>query len=186
MERRAGDARHDRGAPIAESARLPATLDQALEALAADSNGTATFPLPPDPESVTAARHFTVRKLRDWNMAALTDDVALVVSELVTNALRHSVPALPDLAAVPGANASGLPDPAMAGSGSIRLRLVHEHPWLLCGIFDCGTEAPRRREPDFVAETGRGLHLVESFTHRWGWRGLADGGKVVWALFRLR
>jgi hypothetical protein len=53
----------------------------------------------------------------------------------------------------------------------------------MAGIIDGGRQAPRRKEPDCIAETGRGLHLVDSFTDCWGWRGLT-GGKIVWALFR--
>src|SRR6266700_1221654 len=49
----------------------------------------------------------------------------------------------------------------------------------LSGVIDSGGEAPRRREPDFVAETGRGLHIVESFSERWGWTPLPAGGKIV-------
>jgi anti-sigma regulatory factor (Ser/Thr protein kinase) len=125
------------------------------------------FELQPDPESVTDARHFTTATLESWGLDALCDDVALVVSELVTNALRHSLP--PRLAEAPG---------------PIRLRLQHETSFVLCGVLDTGSEAPRRREPDFIAETGRGLHIVESFSATWGWTPLEDGGKIVWALFQ--
>jgi hypothetical protein len=38
---------------------------------------------------------------------------------------------------------------------------------------------------DYVAESGRGLHLVESFSETWGWHPIGSAGKVVWALFRL-
>ncbi|MCW2883657.1 MAG: hypothetical protein QOE54_3242 [Streptosporangiaceae bacterium] len=125
------------------------------------------FELKPEPESVTEARHFTTATLENWGLGALCDDVALVVSELVTNALRHSLP--PRLAEAPG---------------PIGLRLQHEASFVLCGVLDTGTAAPRRREPDFIAETGRGLHIVESFSATWGWMPLDGGGKVVWALFQ--
>lgn len=168
---------------VPESTDLPTYLDDALQGLVHECGDTASFTVYPDPESVTAARRFTTAKLGDWDLEVLSDDVALVVTELVTNALRHSVPAHPNLAPIDAGTAT----PAV---GSIRLRLVRHTPWLLCGILDGSAEAPRRREPDYVAETGRGLHLVESFTARWGWRGLADcgiqgDGKIVWALFRL-
>jgi anti-sigma regulatory factor (Ser/Thr protein kinase) len=130
---------------------------------------TATFAVEPDPESVTAARHFAVATLRAWGLAALCDDVGLVASELVTNALRHSLPACPD----EGADAT------------IRLRLLRAAPYLLCGVVDSGTAVPRRRDPDYIAESGRGLHIVDSFSARWGWTRLEPGGKIVWAVFRL-
>lgn len=129
----------------------------------------ATFAVEPDPESVTAARHFAVATLRAWGLAALCDDVGLVASELVTNALRHSLPACPD----------------MRADATIRLRLLRAAPYLLCGVVDSGTAVPRRREPDYIAESGRGLHIVDSFSARWGWTRLEPGGKIVWAVFRL-
>jgi hypothetical protein len=132
---------------------------------------TVSFTVLPEPESVTEARHFAVSRLNRWGVSALAGDVGLVVSELVTNALRHST--------APTAWGRTL---ASAPAG-IRLRLLYHAPWLLCGIMDSSPAAPRRREPDYIAETGRGLHLVESFSARWGWCGLPQG-KIVWALFR--
>ncbi len=209
--------------PVPESSDLPPRLDRGLAALSELTGPTVSFTVAPDPESVTEARHFTLSRLDEWGLSDLADDVGLVVSELVTNALRHSGGALaggrrtgdavhredahgpapheespygaaqygearfgPDAR---GANAFGTgafsdpADPLGSAPSAIRLRLVHEGPWLLCGILDASRSAPRRKEPDYIAETGRGLHLVESFSVRWGWRTLARG-KVVWALFR--
>ncbi|QXJ26770.1 ATP-binding protein [Actinomadura graeca] len=145
-----------------------------------------SFTVTPDPESVTDARHFALSCLTDWGVPVLADDVGLVVSELVTNALRHSGRAT---GGRPGGDVhcEGVyddpADPLGSAPSAIRLRLVHRAPWLLCGILDSSRAAPRRREPDYIAETGRGLHLVESFSVRWGWRTLPQG-KIVWALFR--
>ncbi len=172
--------------PVPESSDLPPRLDSALTALTQMTGPTVSFVVDPDPESVTHARHFALSRLGEWNVAALADDVGLVVSELVTNALRHS-----------GRVTGGRPgddvhregvyddpaDPLGSAPSAIRLRLVYRAPWLLCGIIDASGAAPRRKEPDYIAETGRGLHLVESFSVRWGWRALPHG-KVVWALFR--
>lgn len=147
-------------------AELPEWLGGPLNRLADGKEGI-TYKLQPEPESVTEARHFATTALRKWGLTGLADDVALVVSELVTNALRHTLP----------------PHPGQGPPGMIRLHLLAAPtPYLLAGVFDTGTAAPRRREPDFVAETGRGLHIVESFTRRWGWTPLVDG-KIVWALF---
>ncbi|TDD63714.1 ATP-binding protein [Actinomadura darangshiensis] len=157
-----------------------------MTALTELRGSTVSFTVAPDPESVTDARHFATSRLTDWSLPELADDVGLVVSELVTNALRHS-----------GGVTGGRPgddvhregvygdpaDPLGSAPSAIRLRLGHEEPWLLCGIMDASRTAPRRKEPDYIAETGRGLHLVESFSVRWGWRALTHG-KVVWALFR--
>lgn len=143
-------------------------LDAAVHQLTSDDADAESFTVAPDPEAVTDARHFTTTLLRAWGMDCLCDDLGLVVTELVTNALRHSLPPCPDAAA-----------------NSIRLRLMRKSSYVLCGVVDTGTGTPQRREPDFVAETGRGLHLVDSFSREWGWRGLGSGRKVVWALFSL-
>jgi anti-sigma regulatory factor (Ser/Thr protein kinase) len=151
--------------PNRDRVDLPPGLSNAVEALTQDHGPALSFTVAPEPESVTFARHFTQTTLERWDMDCLIDDVGLVVTELVTNALRHSLP--PRLA-----------EPV----GPINLRLIWQAPYLLCGIQDAGDDLPRRREPDFVGETGRGLHIVESFSSMWGWARFT-GGKVVWALF---
>ncbi|MEW2352425.1 ATP-binding protein [Spirillospora sp. NPDC029432] len=184
-----------------ESRDLPHRLDLALRALVGLTGPTVSFTVLPEPESVTEARHFALSRLDGWGGAALADDVGLVVSELVTNALRHSgAPAFARPAPHPvhpvhpcddqadrrnraDRAPHGSADPLGSAPAAIRLRLLHQAPWLLCGIMDASPEAPRRKEPDYIAETGRGLHLVESFSVRWGWCGLPQG-KIVWALFR--
>jgi two-component sensor histidine kinase len=101
-------------------------------------------------------------------MAALTDLAELVISELLTNALRHGVP-----------SALRLVDDC-----PIRLKLLGQAPYLMCMVSDPGTAIPMRREPGLFAESGRGLNVVESCCVRWGWHLLDGGGKVVWALLR--
>src|SRR5487761_1312577 len=115
------------------------------------------------PESVKAAREFTRATLRVWGMTAVADDAELVVSELVTNALRHA-------AAGPG------------GDPVIRLRLLAHAPYLMCMVSDPSREIPLRRESGPEDPTGRGLLVIESCSSRWGWHLLDEGGKVVWAL----
>ncbi|HEU5159497.1 MAG TPA: ATP-binding protein [Streptosporangiaceae bacterium] len=153
----------------ADGAPVSPFLAAAVKRLAKAGGTTATFAVEPDPESVTAARHFAMATLRAWGLARLCDDVGLVASELVTNALRHSLPACPEQSTSP----------------SIRLRLLRAAPYLLCGVVDSGSAVPRRREPDYIAESGRGLHIVECFSDRWGWSPLEPAGKIVWALFEL-
>ncbi|WP_245667480.1 ATP-binding protein [Actinomadura macra] len=169
-----------------ESNDLPPLLDRGLTALTELECPTVSFTVRPDPESVTDARHFALSRLTEWGVPVLADDVGLVVSELVTNALRHSGRAI---IGRPGddVHREGVyddpADPLGSAPSAIKLRIVHNAPWLLCGIMDSSRAAPRRKEPDYIAETGRGLHLVESFSVRWGWRTLPQG-KIVWALFR--
>jgi len=134
----------------------------APERLAA-ANG-ATCELPAALESVREARQFTRSTLQRWDVGALRDSVELVASELVTNALRYAVPV----------GAPGVP---------VRLSLVRWTSRVVCAVRDPSAVAPVAKDPDFVAETGRGLHLVESFSENWGWHPLTGAGKVVWALF---
>lgn len=134
----------------------------------APAQPSATCQLGPRPESVKTGRDFTRSTLRDWGMAALTDLAELVVSELVTNALRHGVPTARKL----------------VGERCIRLRLLAQAPFVMCMVSDPGSGIPVLRESGPTAESGRGLNVVESCCVRWGWHLLDEGGKVVWALLR--
>ena len=136
-----------------------------LDELAA-SQPSATCGLWPVAESVKTGRDFTRAVLSDWGLMDLADTAGLVVSELVTNALRHGVPA----------------GPPVTSECPIRLRLLGQAPYVMCMVTDPGTGIPVLREPGPCAETGRGLNVVESGCVRWGWHLLDEGGKVVWAL----
>ena len=141
--------------------------------IAAVSNA-ASCALPARYEAVREARGFTRRTLDQWDIGDRFDDVCLVVSELVTNALRHALPA--------GAVRSAEPTPC------VRLHLLRWTERLVCAVRDPSQDTPVERETeDFSAESGRGLFLVDSFADGWGWPPLAGtlGGKVVWALFQL-
>ena len=128
--------------------------------------------------AVSLARDFARAAVRDWGLPELCDDVTFVVSELVTNALRHG------LAGAPGRVA-----PACAATGGgwpaapIGLRLMLRPSDLICMVADPGAGVPERSDPGWYAEGGRGLHVVESCSDQWGWDRIADGGKVVWAAF---
>jgi len=129
---------------------------------------SATCQLGPWPESVKTGRDFTRDTLVDWGLSALADLAELVVSELVTNALRHGVPSARKL----------------AGEHSIRLRLLAQAPFVMCMVTDPGHEIPVLRESGPTCESGRGLNVVECCSVRWGWHLLDEGGKVVWSLLR--
>jgi two-component sensor histidine kinase len=101
-------------------------------------------------------------------MPLLTEAAELVVSELVTNALRHGVPSARRL----------------AGEHPVRLKLLAQAPFVMCMVSDPGAEIPVLREPDLASESGRGLRVVEACSVRWGWHLLDEGGKIVWALLR--
>ncbi|WTZ80025.1 SpoIIE family protein phosphatase [Streptomyces sp. NBC_01384] len=114
----------------------------------------ATWDLPTDPAVVAEARKATTRRLGAWGLNELAFTTELVVSELVTNAIRHA-------------------------TGPIRLRLITEHA-LICEVSDGGATAPHLRHPKTTDEGGRGLFLISQFTQRWGTRYTPEG-KVIWA-----
>ncbi|MFJ8588616.1 ATP-binding protein [Streptomyces sp. NPDC093595] len=143
---------------------------------AASVSSSASCALPARYEAVRGARQFTSATLAQWDLSERFDDVALVVSELVTNALRHALPTDPPARETPH-------------DSPVRLHLMRWASRLVCAVRDPSPDSPATREceEDFAAESGRGLFLVETFSDSWGWHPLAGTlrGKVVWALFRL-
>lgn len=137
--------------------------------------------LAPRFEAVRTAREFARTTLEGWGLGELFDDVSLVASELVTNALRHAL-GQQEPSRVPAQSTPQL----APGALPIRISLVHRAPQVVCAVSDPSSTGPIAREADFVAESGRGLHLVDSFSRSWGWHPLAGAGKVVWALFDAR
>jgi anti-sigma regulatory factor (Ser/Thr protein kinase) len=114
----------------------------------------ASWELPNEPAAVRIARQAAARQLSEWGLDHLVATVELIVSELVTNAIRY-------------------------GGGPICLRLI-QHQVLTCEVSDSNTSHPRPRQPHIIDEQGRGLFLVAQLSRRWGSRSATDG-KVVWA-----
>ncbi|MDO0916909.1 SpoIIE family protein phosphatase [Streptomyces sp. DT2A-34] len=114
----------------------------------------ADWDLPTDPAAVADARKTAARQLSEWGLEEFAFTTELVVSELVTNAIRYA-------------------------TGPIRLRLIRERA-LICEVFDGGATAPHLRHPRTTDEGGRGLLLVSQFTQRWGTRFVPEG-KIIWA-----
>ncbi|UGY91537.1 ATP-binding protein [Streptomyces gobiensis] len=136
------------------------------EAKPVDTSGFAAWTLEPDPQSPGIARHFARSALCGWGMHELVDDIAVSVSEMVTNALRYgSRPSDP-----------ATPQPVV-------LSLLRQGPTVLCAVVDPGSTVPMVRGPDDLAETGRGLHIVDCLSDDWGWTTPGPSGKAVWAKF---
>jgi len=117
----------------------------------------AEWTFPADPGAVRAARAAVRDRLRDWGLDSLADIAALLVSELVTNSLRHA-------------------------TGPIGVRLVRPEGLegvLLVEVSDPLPDPPRERVAHPEDESGRGLQLVAHAAHRWGTRPGA-AGKTVW------
>jgi PAS domain S-box-containing protein len=128
-----------------------ALLMARVQGLPADSVGDWT--LPREPRSVGRAREYARVQLQAWDLEPLVDTAELLVSELVTNALRY-------------------------GEGEIRLRLLLDRT-LVCEVWDAGLVQPRRRRARDTDEGGRGLQLVGLLSASWGSR-RTPRGKTVW------
>ncbi|HET6358190.1 SpoIIE family protein phosphatase [Streptomyces sp.] len=128
-----------------------ALLMARIQGLPVDAVGD--WRLPREPRSVGRARELARAQLVTWDLEALVDTVELLVSELVTNALRY-------------------------GEGEIRLRLLRDRT-LVCEVWDAGLVQPRRRRARDTDEGGRGLQLVGLLSAAWGSR-RTPRGKTVW------
>ncbi|MDT4893366.1 MAG: hypothetical protein QOE97_2401 [Pseudonocardiales bacterium] len=107
-------------------------------------------------ESPALARSFVRATLADWDVDGVTDDVLLVVTELVANAVTH------------------------ADTGC-ELRLSVSPAALRVEVIDYGGGTPDPMPPSVTRNHGRGLHLVDALTLAWGVEPIASGGKLVWA-----
>jgi serine phosphatase RsbU (regulator of sigma subunit) len=112
-----------------------------------------SWTLTPELTSAHRARVLIRKPLRRWGLAELIPTTELLVSELVTNAVRYA-------------------------QGKIGLRLILEGG-LVCEVLDDSAALPRLRHPDDEDERGRGLQVVSQLAQRWGAR-RAQSGKVVW------
>ncbi|MDF2268526.1 SpoIIE family protein phosphatase [Streptomyces coacervatus] len=150
---------------------LEVTCDTILKALLPDSpaddvalllartralhaDQVAAWSLPSDPAVVADARAQTSRQLAAWGLEDVAFVTELVVSELVTNAIRY-------------------------GAVPIGLRLIRDRT-LICEVSDASNTAPHLRRARTYDEGGRGLHMVAQLTQGWGTR-QTSVGKTIWA-----
>ncbi|MEW2416514.1 SpoIIE family protein phosphatase [Streptomyces sp. NPDC046866] len=120
-----------------------------------DPDRIAVWDVSSDLQAVGRARTAAAAQLRDWGLEELVFTAELVVSELVTNAIRY------------------------AGDGPVRLRLIRDQT-LIIEVSDGGHTSPHLRHAANDDEGGRGLFIVAQTAHQWGTRYTATG-KIIWA-----
>jgi anti-sigma regulatory factor (Ser/Thr protein kinase) len=116
--------------------------------------------LPCEPSSVPRARAFIRERLEDWRCSGVIDDAELVMSEILTNAIRHT------------------------GCEQTTVRIDVAGDAVAVVVSDPGDRVPRRVDNGPDSPTGRGLAVVEAVAEHWGseqnlW------GKDVWAVLRI-
>jgi PAS domain S-box-containing protein len=144
---------------ILVEALLPERAEDDAALLVARTRGLAAdrivcWDLPAEPAVVAEARARAARQLAAWGLEEITFTTELIVSELLTNAIRHAEP-------------------------PIQLRMILDGA-LCCEVSDGSSTAPHLRRADRYDEDGRGLLLVAHLSERWGSRHTRTG-KTIWA-----
>ncbi len=114
----------------------------------------ADWDVPNDPAAVADVRSQVTRRLDEWGLDELAFTTELILSELVTNAIRY-------------------------GGETVHVRMVRDRS-LICEVFDSSSTSPHLRYAAMTDEGGRGLFLVAQLAERWGTR-YTPAGKVIWA-----
>ncbi|MDX3233084.1 SpoIIE family protein phosphatase [Streptomyces sp. ME19-01-6] len=117
-------------------------------------SSVAEWEVPLDPAAVAPLRAACAEKIRAWGLEEADYAAELIISELITNALRYGAP-------------------------PVRLRLLRGRN-LTCEVSDGSSTSPHLRQAKATDEGGRGLFLVSQFAQRWGTR-YTPQGKVIWA-----
>ncbi|MFB7462909.1 SpoIIE family protein phosphatase [Streptomyces sp. NPDC056224] len=119
-----------------------------------DSDRIAEWDVAPDPAAVSPVRGACSRRLAEWGLEDIAFTTELILSELLTNAIRY-------------------------GTEPIRVRLLYDRS-LICEVSDGSSTSPHLRRAEATDEGGRGLFLVAQFAERWGTRYTARG-KIIWS-----
>ncbi|MFF4387257.1 MULTISPECIES: SpoIIE family protein phosphatase [unclassified Streptomyces] len=119
-----------------------------------DPERIAQWDVPPDPAAVSRVRNACARRLEEWGLEDIAFTTELILSELITNAIRY-------------------------GTEPIRVRLLYDRS-LVCEVSDGSSTSPHLRRAEDTDEGGRGLFLVAQFALRWGTR-YTDRGKIIWS-----
>jgi len=110
------------------------------------------------PHASREARNTARVVLQDWDVPSpLVDDALLVISELVTNAVRHA-----------------------GTAGTLELELGQTGECLRVSLADGSATAPRVRRPRTAAEDGRGMRILAALSDRWGIEPHLGGKRVWW------
>ncbi|MFE4667057.1 SpoIIE family protein phosphatase [Streptomyces sp. NPDC056716] len=118
-----------------------------------------SWDIPSDPAAVSAVRERALKQLEEWELTEYEFSTELIISELVTNAIRY-------------------------GGTPISLRLLRDDNALICEVSDGSSTSPRLRRAGAADEGGRGLFLVAQLSQRWGTR-YTPNGKIIWTEQRL-
>ncbi|WP_314175836.1 SpoIIE family protein phosphatase [Streptomyces winkii] len=118
-----------------------------------EAGQVAEWDVEPDPSAVAGVRAAVSSQLAEWGLEEQGFVTELILSELITNAIRYGV-------------------------GPIKVRLLHDRA-LICEVSDHSSTSPHLRYAAATDEGGRGLFLVAQFAERWGTRYTKDG-KVIW------
>jgi len=115
--------------------------------------------------AVPCARLHARQVLWEWGIGNLGDSAELLVTELITNAVRASREADRDSA--------------------VRLWLLSDSAQILILVWDASPRPPVLTDASDEAEHGRGLMLIDAVSEQWGWYSREDSdGKFVWAILR--
>jgi anti-sigma regulatory factor (Ser/Thr protein kinase) len=148
------------GATTAPAAEVPDLGEPVRDEFSVRVSRGAADALASDPAAqwVGRLRRISAAKLRARGLGALLDDAKLLVSELVTNALRYGQ------------------------GGEIEFRLVITRHGLLLAVDDGSEKRPRLSDVATDSETGRGLFLVDALADRWG---VSADGTTTWCTLTL-
>ena len=119
------------------------------------------LPLGSLPSAVPCARLHTRLILREWDLCQVADNAEMIVSELVTNAIKASW--------------------SRHEAEPVELRVLASRERLIIEVWDALSAPPEPQPHAIDADSGRGLEIVSLLSDRWGFYHPGSGGKVVWA-----
>jgi anti-sigma regulatory factor (Ser/Thr protein kinase) len=123
--------------------------------------------------AVGEVRAHAVYTLREWRLDCLVSDVELVVNELAANAVRAST------------GQGGRPAYHNGSLLTIGFQMELIPGRLTAEVWDQAPGTPSMCNPDWSAESGRGLMIVSGLADEWGWKPLRKPWKTVWAAWKV-